>query len=285
MPSMTDSLHHLLTSTWPTLATAIPLAARWGAHWHDLSTAFTELDTNEVVAHVGVMTPRISVDGHELPIGAIHAVCTDPAYRRQGRATRLLQAALDHCDAIGHTTAILFAVDPPIYQRLGFCPVPRHTFGPRPWQRPHLPHSARTLDPLTDDIASVVRRHLDHPIPLEPYQVRHPPELFLLDLAIRTRHGLRITELPELDTLVLYERRGSILHLLDLLAPTLVPLDEILARLPSGFDTVSLAFSPARVKAEAEYRPRQLEHSDVMMVRGPSALDTIVVPESPLWSW
>jgi GNAT superfamily N-acetyltransferase len=54
--------------------------------------------------------------------GYIWHVFTDPAARRRGVATQLVQRAVDHLRAIGCTKAVLHASDAgePVYRQLGF---------------------------------------------------------------------------------------------------------------------------------------------------------------------
>jgi GNAT superfamily N-acetyltransferase len=56
--------------------------------------------------------------------GNILNVYTDPAYRRQGIARRLMEVALDWCGAAGIRAVILHASDDgrPLYKKMGFQP-------------------------------------------------------------------------------------------------------------------------------------------------------------------
>ena len=56
---------------------------------------FVMVDEGEVVSHVGSLTRDVSVLGHRLTTMSIGAVATYEAYRGQGLATRLMEAAIN----------------------------------------------------------------------------------------------------------------------------------------------------------------------------------------------
>jgi predicted N-acetyltransferase YhbS len=92
------------------------------------------LDASEVVGLTVAYQRVVDLNGTPLSLGGIGDVCVDPAYRRQGLASRLVQEAMRALDAAGCDVAYLCAVlyKPhltELYGRAGFVRIPQgHTF-------------------------------------------------------------------------------------------------------------------------------------------------------------
>ncbi|MBC8068288.1 MAG: GCN5-related N-acetyltransferase, partial [Deltaproteobacteria bacterium] len=71
----------LLASHWAMLRPAIPEAARLGARWEQMSTAFVEREDGVAVAHAGVLWIPMVIDGEARPVAGVHAVCTAATHR------------------------------------------------------------------------------------------------------------------------------------------------------------------------------------------------------------
>lgn len=74
----------------------------------------------------------------------VAGVATDPAYRRRGLASRLLEAVLGRAEEAGEGAAMLFAHDTSLYRRLGFELVDEVVRGPLHCAPP--PGPGRSLD-------------------------------------------------------------------------------------------------------------------------------------------
>lgn len=55
---------------------------------------FIAEDDGRIIAHNGIMLGKIMINGHDVTMASMGAVCTDPDYRGQGIATRVLHEAL-----------------------------------------------------------------------------------------------------------------------------------------------------------------------------------------------
>jgi hypothetical protein len=77
--------------------------------------------------------------------------------------------------------------------------------------------------------------------------VCEPGWLLVID-EVLARHGFgRLHYAEELDLIVVYElSKDGELHVLDVVAPVLPPLDDVLACLPQGHPTARLLFTPDR---------------------------------------
>jgi len=94
--------------------------------------------------------------------------------------------------------------------------------------------------------------------------------LALINLAIWRPPGPELVSLPELEALVVCERRGRTLRLYDVVARVMPSLAAITARVGRGCDTVEVLFAPDALDAP-ELAPRPTPPGDVLMTRGPFA--------------
>lgn len=92
----------------------------------DLSLIFVAMDEGTIAATVRVFVRTIWLFGRTVPMGGIGEVSTNPAYRRQGLASELLQLAIAAMEARGMPVSILFG-DQKIYAQAGwrFCDLPK----------------------------------------------------------------------------------------------------------------------------------------------------------------
>ncbi|MBR4751239.1 MAG: GNAT family N-acetyltransferase [Thermoguttaceae bacterium] len=94
--------------------------------WHEATPVFTVLATDaseNVVGHVAVVERAISTEWNvRYAAASFQGVSVLPPYRRQGLASRLLDAALDESRRLGYQFAILFCREPLVkfYERNGW---------------------------------------------------------------------------------------------------------------------------------------------------------------------
>ncbi len=93
--------------------------------WRSLETIFVALNDGRIVSTVRVFLRKIYLRGEEVPAGCLGEVCTRPAYRGRGLATRLIQDGItwmhDHGIVI---SALSTGGGGPFYTRLGWQSVP-----------------------------------------------------------------------------------------------------------------------------------------------------------------
>lgn len=80
------------------------------------------LEGGEVRAACAILTRTFRVGPHAVRAGLIGSVATDPAFRRRGLATRLLNEAERRLEAKGCTFALLWAEEPDFYLKRGYEP-------------------------------------------------------------------------------------------------------------------------------------------------------------------
>lgn len=256
-------LMDLLASCWAMLRPAIPEAARLGARWDELSTAFVEREDGVAIAHAGVLWIPMVIDGEARLVAGIHAVCTAPAHRGRGRARKVIEAALEHASTRAETV-VLHANDAAIYGRFGFRPLPQTVW----WCEPSVAR-AQAMRQLSSDDAADVARVWDAFAGRMPVSqtlgVGEAAGLFVLDEVLACKRFARLWALDDLVVAADYEDR--LLQIYDVVGPRWPSLDELVAHAPGRVDRVEIFFNPDRWP-QTRWRTREMESPDVLMVRG-----------------
>lgn len=82
----------------------------------NLNNLLVMVDNGKPVSHMGLWINDFSYFGQPIRVGSLGSVCTDPNYRGQGLATKLMDAVLDHLEAEG-VDLLLVSGGRGLYQR------------------------------------------------------------------------------------------------------------------------------------------------------------------------
>jgi len=133
-------------------------------------------------------------DGFLLRGGLIGSVSTDPAWRGQGLASRLLADAEDALRGQGCAFALLWAPDPEFYLRRGYAPIGvEHDFVVDGGLAARLPAAEGVREGVATDAAAIHRLYQEHPA----------------RLARTARETEALLQCPRMHTLVI-EREGEV---------------------------------------------------------------------------
>jgi predicted N-acetyltransferase YhbS len=237
-------------------------ARRRGLRWEERSTPFLALEDGEVVAHVGLLSMTLVIDGVERSVGGIHAVATHPARRGRGHALRLLREAV----AFGrgrHELLILTTRAPGLYRKAGFEVVPEHRFvyAPPP---PRGEARGRWLDLEAPADLALLHGLLGARQPLsDRFGVGRGRDVFLFAAA-----RAWLWWLPELGCAVWASRREGALVIHDLVAERVPTLERIMACAEGPFDRVVTEFRPDRLGPGFVAEPHVLDGDDHLMALG-----------------
>ena len=108
---------------------------------------------------------------------------------------------------------------------------------------------------------------------------RDPGWLALINLALGSAPSQALAFVPELDAIVVHERSGGVLRILDIVAPRMPTLADVSAHIAKGASSVEISFSPEALDAP-QLTPVPLAAE--FMVRGPLAADARPFALSPL---
>lgn len=268
-PTLSTRLFTLLDVVFPGVAAHARRPTLPGGRWEDVSVPFLHVDADgRPIAHVGLLPLPLVINDAPARTAAIHAVCAHPDHRRRGHYRALMADAIAYADA-RYDTLVLFTARPELYLPFDFRTVLEHRFS----VDVDPPADGRDgFRPLRfDDPAdrTLLASHLDRRQPISGrLGVAGEKAVFSFN---RPDDGLFYS--PDLDAICWFERVGTTLRLIDVIAPRIPSLDDILRHVPAGVTRVDGYFAPDRLDA-----PRALpvphRHDDLhLMARGPFAAD------------
>ncbi len=121
-------------------------------------------DGDRMVSHCAFRFARLRTKQGERDVALLGSVTTDPGLRGQGLASRLLETALQECQAAGAAAVLLWAERPELYSRAGFEPgTPEPFLLIRPDHRP-LGDGEVLRTATIGDHESLRRLHDDKPL-------------------------------------------------------------------------------------------------------------------------
>jgi GNAT superfamily N-acetyltransferase len=284
------ALAGLFGRVWPTLPGVIARAASLGCAWTAVSTPFVRREGGRVVGHAGVIELPLMVAGRRVRVGAVHAVCTDPARRGHGLGRALVEEVVAVC-APRFETLLLTTAIPDFYTPFGFRPVREHAFVRSlsgGFRRPAAP--GRALTEAADDVR-VLRHLLAGRAPVSARLGAVDADVvFVIALLLTWGDFSRVHHHPDLDVLTVHEMRGRTLVLYDVVGATIPPLEALTHAIGADADRVMTFFAPDRLgegfRAEPWDAVRAATRDEAwfagLMARGPLPLGDAPVMLPPL---
>ena len=254
-PALRARVRALYEAVWPGLPRRLDVALRCGWDWHAESEAFLAREEGAdgaPLAHAGVLAIPMLLSGRRTVVAGIHAVGTHPEHRGRGHAHAAIAQAVAFARE-RYPAAQLTTSKPWLFTGHGFQPHVLQSFTvwrPAPRARP-IESGFRPL--LPDEPADVAL--LQSILPArEPVSLRvaavDPGWLFGIDEVLATWGFAHLGYAEDLDAVVAWELQDGRLRVLDVAAPRLPPLAELLARLPGEGERAALCFTPDRFAAE-----------------------------------
>lgn len=244
--------------------------------------AFSYLDGDVIAANICCNSLPLRVAGRDLLAGQLQGVATRPDYRRQGLFRDLMSRALDFA-AARYECLLLYTETPALYQPFGFRRVTEWGFHGRLQTTGIDPTivSVRSLSVHEADDRSLIRRL---------FSIRRP---ISDQLGIIANEGVffgnlmlcpawQLSYLPVFDVLVVWDRggideggMGGGRRLLDLVGEAWPPMEVLAAvlQLPAPDAGIDVLFPPDRLAGTFSPRPYRHDGGDLLMVRGPFALE------------
>ena len=283
-PGLLDAVFPLLDLGFGDLAAHVQALQPFGLHWDQVSTPFIMMKDGRPITHIGVLQLPLIVDGREVLVGGIHAVCTHPDHRRQGYYRAVMEEALAWCDE-RYETLMLIASVLELYEPFGFQVVPESRFvgsvgqvdrTPNVPNVPelrqldlHQPDDLRLLHRLLDERAAVSRR----------LGVVRDRAVFLFNQASKP-----IWYAPDLDAILCFEVGNATLLLRDVVAEKVPTLQQIVERIAAPIERVEVYFAPDQLGAGLTPEPCVVGGDSFLMVRGefpPGLTDLMLPPDRP----
>jgi predicted N-acetyltransferase YhbS len=224
--------------------------------WHD----------DELVANVSLYERRLWLLGEQVTAFGVQSVAVRPAWRGRGLFRDLMERALGFADA-KVDLVILTTGSPSLYTPFGFRQIKEATFSSGVARQQTRP-AYRVLSLADDADIAFLRTIFSRraPTSLVASACDHTA-LFMLK-AVATPE-IELLHLPDLDAVVAVKgRNGSSMALLDIVAPSIPSLDEIVFALGYAGERIEVHLTPDRLSWTPE---KQTPVDNGNMVRGPFA--------------
>jgi GNAT superfamily N-acetyltransferase len=249
------------------------------ALWDPSYRAFSYQDyAGCCVANAATFTLPLIVNGRSVAAMGVQSVATRPSWRRRGLSHDLLRRALRWCDANARITFLMTSI-PGFYEPMGFTIVPQFAYaGDAPAALPPA-QRCRRLDLAAGADRQLLARLLRRRAPVSTrFAVSGLPGAFALNLLDQTE--FTAWHMAARDAVVVTaERSDGTLCIVDVSAPTIPELAEMVAALGVRPGRVEVHFPPDRLGWNGSAVP--IEASTVLMVRGdPGRLEPFMIPET-----
>lgn len=252
-----------------------PACALWPWHEQDGYRAYSWMDGGVIAANVSSRPLPLIVGGRAVAGLQIHAVATRPAYRGRGLFKDLMIRVLD--DADGRVECmLLYSATPELYRPFGFRPLVEHRFrGRLSAEAPSGPAASRDLSLSDPDDLSILRAAFARRQPVS----RHlglvaNGDVFVANALAHPRW--RLTWLPDVQALVVWERAGDMTRLHDVVAAQMPSAARLVATLglhEAPSPAIEVLFPPDLLDGTFVPFPHIAEDGDRLCVRGPFAIE------------
>ena len=265
----------LLEDSFPGIQANIERYEALGFSWN-LSKPFFKKQNGEVVSHAGFLEMPLLVNGKKRQVGALHAICTKNTERSQGLASALVKEALEWAEG-RVSSVILFTEIPQFYEKLSFQPVQEHRF--------HLKErrlkGGKTLTPLTfpKDNALFIRIYANRAPLSERLWIEDKGSLAAFNTLFATYPlywSLHYS--ASVDAIFSFTLEGKVLHLYDVVAEKIPPLDIILDHMPAAVEEIYFYFSPDLLSKEARPVPYLYDNGHLMLYGETLGSEPFMVP-------
>jgi GNAT superfamily N-acetyltransferase len=231
---------------------------------HDPSVvAFGWWPGNELVANVSLYKRQLWLMGEQVPAFGVQSVAVRPEWRGKGLFRDLMRRALNYADARVNLL-ILATGTPSLYTPFGFHQIKETTFSAELAQRQTRP-GYRLLSLAEDGDVAFLRDLFSRrsPTSLVASACDHP-SLFMLKVVGTPE--IELLHLPVLDAVVaVKERHGPSMTLLDIVAPFIPSLEDIVSALGYTGERIDVHLTPDRLSWTPE---EQTPVDNGYMVRG-----------------
>ncbi len=263
-PGLLERVFSLLDLAFAGLSAHARAIEAFDVRWDRISTPFVLADGGDVLAHVGVLEMPMVVDGREMPVGGVHAVCTHPEHRSRGHFRAVMTEVLAWCDE--RYAAILLCGDRELYERFGFHFLEESRFLGAARRSVDAPNelAMRRLDLMRAEDLRLLNRLLAERAPASRrLGVVRERDVFLFNQATEP-----LCYAEDLDAVLCFEVDDGTLRLHDVVATQIPALQQIVDRVDAPIEHVEVYFSPDQLDASLTAESHVLGGDGWIMTRG-----------------
>jgi GNAT superfamily N-acetyltransferase len=233
---------------------------------HDPSVvAFGWWMGDRLVANVSLYERRLWLSGQEVAAFGVQSVATRPEWRRKGLFNDLIIRALHYADQRSELV-ILATGTPDLYRRFGFRQIEETRFISTLVPRLSTA-TGRELSLDCDDDLALLNQAFSNRAPTSRLaSACDHPALFMLKAQMTPE--IRLIHLSEINAVVAIMENASSLVILDIIAPRIPSVDEIISAIAFTGQQVEVHLTPDCLSLQT-YEKQPIDNG--YMVRGPFA--------------
>jgi GNAT superfamily N-acetyltransferase len=251
---------NLLEESFPGITANVLRCESLGFPW--TSKPFLKKYHGQARAHVGILDYPVFIEGQLHNIGALHALCTKAEYRGQGLASELIQEALEWSNS-HYESVILFTEIPAFYEKLSFRRIQEYRFH----LAGHHSKGSQTLTSMTSpqDDKLFRRRFHERAATSHNFWAKDNGTITAFNALFSTFPTYwSLYYSPSIDGIVSCLLEDKTLHLFDVIANKMPPLDLILNHLPTAIEEIYFYFPPDQFTESATPEPHLYGHDHLM---------------------
>jgi predicted N-acetyltransferase YhbS len=265
---------NLLEESFPGIKSNVARCEKLGFPW--ASRPFLKEENGEIVSHVGLLEYPMLVEGNWRKVAALHAICTKDSHRCQGLASELIQEALNWTRE-RYEIVILYTEIPDFYKKLAFQHIQEYRFH----LIGHQPKGSKQLRPIVspgDD--ALFRHHFQKRTPLsETVWVKDQGQIASFNSLFATYPTYWSLHYCEaINGILSFHLENKKLHLFDVIADRIPPLNVILEHLPTEIEEIYFYFSPDRLISATTPEPYLYEHGYFMVLGNWPEVTPFMIP-------
>lgn len=243
-PNLYPSCCHLIDNVFPGAGVLFDTGISLGADLKRISTPFIIEQQGSIIAHVGVIFINVQSLGKNFQVGALHAVCVDESYRKQGHFKTLMQEVMPYI-AAHSDLALLFTDHPEIYDSFQFHSVSEFDYALKlNRETKHSPNTTQ-LDLYKPSHFEIIKKLFQENKPLSAELNIQHFELFILNCIYRNLYYSAADNL-----ILIYKQEKHVVYLEYLLCEDIPTIDTLLKLMPKGTKEIIFQFKIDQLNLE-----------------------------------
>jgi GNAT superfamily N-acetyltransferase len=221
-------------------------------------------DDGTLAANLSAFAMPLVLNGRRINAAGFQSGAVRPPWRGRGLYRNVTRKALAWCAEKGFEAIVLYTDKPALYEPYGFRSLPMHCYsGPAPAPVASR-HPAREIDPARKADLALLQAALKNRQPVsKTLAVAENSAMFLINT--RLDPGVRLSVIEDKRAVIAWKAEGDRFTLLDVVAPEIPSLAEIIGGLGLTPTSAEVLFRPDRLGWDGE--ARALEGGTRFMIR------------------
>lgn len=221
-------------------------------------------DDGTLAANLSAFAMPLVLNGRRINAAAFQSGAVRPPWRGRGLYRDVTRKALAWCAEKGFEAIVLYTDKPGLYEPYGFRSLPMHSYSGAAPAPVASHHPAREIDPAREADLALLQAALKSRLPVsKTLAVAENSAMFLINT--RLDPGVRLSFIEDKQAVIAWKAAGDRFILLDVVAPDVPTLAEVIGGLGLTPASAEVLFRPDRLGWEGKARP--IEGGTRFMIR------------------